>query len=185
MKKIRRTAIEIIKFFDIEADGLLHDATKAHCIVTKQLYRQETEEFTTDNIQNAIISLSEANVIVCHNLWGYDLPLLEKLYGLVYDYRMFNNKPMQIIDTLAWSRKLWPDRPLPKGCPTHVNTAKGKKEVSPHGLDAWAYRVAGKKPEVVDWKSQPMDVYLERCREDVLVTEKTFLSLCEEGSVEL
>lgn len=175
----------IIKSFDIEADGLLDTVTKAHCMVVKQLYREQPREYTTVDMDKAIQDLTDSDVIVCHNLWGYDLKLLKKLYNVCYDYRMFNNKPMTIIDTLAWSRKLWPDRVLPKGCPTHVMTAKGKKEVGPHGLDAWAYRVAGKKPEVVDWKNQPMEVYLERCREDVIVTERVFLALCEEGNVEL
>lgn len=175
----------VIKSFDIEANGLLDEADTLHCLVVKQLYRPALEEYTEENVQEGIESLTNSDVIVCHNLWGYDLQLLNKLFGVEYGYRSFNNQSKTIIDTLAWSRHLWPDRTLPKGCPTHVMTANGKKPISPHGLDSWAYRVAGKKPEVVDWKDQPIEVYLERCREDVNVTEKTFLELCKEGEVEI
>lgn len=127
--------------------------------------------------------------IACHNAFGYDLPLWRKLSGIEYD--MFrdpkcmgtiNDKQVSLYDTLSMSRTLWPDRPLPKGCPESVkNPVTGRLElVAPHGLMAWGYRVANKKVKIDDWRNQPLWEYVHRVWEDVIINELVWKELMDE-----
>ena len=133
--------------------------------------------------------VTEPKAIAIHNFFGYDLPLWKKLSGIEYD--MFrdpkcmgtiNDKQVSLYDTLSMSRTLWPDRPLPKGCPESVkNPVTGRLElVAPHGLMAWGYRVANKKVKIDDWRNQPLWEYVHRVYEDVIINELVWKELMDE-----
>ena len=133
--------------------------------------------------------VTEPKAIAIHNFFGYDLPLWKKLSGIEYD--MFrdpkcmgtiNDKQVNLYDTLSMSRTLWPDRPLPKGCPESVkNPVTGRLElVAPHGLMAWGYRVANKKVKIDDWRNQPLWEYVHRVYEDVIINELVWKELMDE-----
>lgn len=130
------------------------------------------------------------NAIVIHNLFGYDLPLWKKLSEIQYD--MFrdpgcrgtiNDKQVDLFDSLSMSRLLYPDRPLPPGCPGKIPCpVTGKmKTVGPHGLEAWGMRVGNKKPKIDDWRDQPLWVYVDRCIEDVIINERVWDELILES----
>lgn len=134
---------------------------------------------------------TEPRGIAIHNLFGYDLPLWMKLSGITYD--MFKDKgcrgtigdtQVDLYDTLSMSRVLFPDRPLPSGCPDSVmNPVTGKRQkVGPHGLQAWGYRVANKKVQIDDWRNQPLWEYVHRVWEDVLINEAVWSELMKEAS---
>lgn len=130
---------------DLEANGLLDTVTKVHCICGKVL--------GTDNVMLMDVNhLHKYGTLIGHNLWGYDLAVLEKLYGFKYTG--------QVIDTLAMSREWWPDRP------------------EGHSLESWAKQLEGRKPVITDWENESIEVYVDRCTEDVLTTEKVFNYLC-------
>ena len=102
--------------------------------------------------------------IACHNLYGYDLPALSKIIGTEFDMfpEHINGSPTKIFDTLSISQGLYPDRPMPRGCPVKVKCpVSGKlKNVGPHGLMAWGYRVAhlivtGKPPHPIVTGKRP------------------------------
>lgn len=127
--------------------------------------------------------------IAIHNIFGYDLRLFKKLWGTQYD--MFadpkcmgsiNGKQVNIFDTLSMSRTLYPDRPLPRGCPDQVkNPVTGKmKKVGPHGLEAWGMRVANLKVQIDDWRGLPLWKYCDRIIEDVIINEKVWDFLIKE-----
>lgn len=127
--------------------------------------------------------------LVCHNQLSYDLPAMEKFLGIDYKIGFYENdeivgRELQIIDTLQWSRSLNPERRLPWGCPAKVYNPVEEKfqTVGAHGLMAWGYRVANMKPEVHDWRNQPLHVYLHRCIEDVKINDKTFTMLRSEAN---
>lgn len=135
--------------------------------------------------------LKTCRAIACHNLFGYDLRLWKKLSGIEYD--MFKDPKcmgtigdtqVNLYDTLSMSRVLYPDRPLPNGCPDSVlNPVTGKRDrVGPHGLLAWGYRVANKKVQIDDWRNQPLWEYVNRVWEDVLINELTWQSLIDEST---
>lgn len=190
---------------DIEADGLLDEITKLHCFVGKKYKKDKMVVFTyLDKLPESFMEEQEYNIdwrdlseltqwleedcdILCiHNLFGYDLEAMKKT-GYIDDYDIkpesINGKPKRLIDTLSMSRALYPDRPLPKGCPAKVyNPVTGKLDsVGSHGLMAWGYRVANAKPTVHDWRDQPLEVYVHRCIEDVIINELALTKLIEES----
>ena len=57
--------------FDIETDNLLEDCTKIHCIVLKDI---DTNEVLTLSNDTAIDKLSNAELIIGHNIIKFDIP---------------------------------------------------------------------------------------------------------------
>ena len=169
--------------FDLETNGLVNDATRIHCA---SLYWEEddrTESFNDEpyaaspkdlpmasnySITTALSNLETADYIVGHNIIGYDIPLIKKLY------HWFNPSGV-VVDTLLLSRLYhpnlldidkkfnWPHMPL--------------QLYGRHSLEAYGYRLneyKGNFAKTADWKdwSQEMQDY---CEQDVIVTTK----LCE------
>lgn len=73
--------------FDIEANGFLYPATKLHCIVpcdveTGLVYAFHDADFYPKHgsLADGLKVLAEADVLIGHNITGYDLPLLNKLH---------------------------------------------------------------------------------------------------------
>lgn len=170
--------------FDIEANGLLHEVDKVHCIVVKKLGADCWNEFTEYNFDEVIHFFNPTShdtplTLIGHNILDYDMEILRRFFNVNFSVMSDTilGKPVTFIDTLSWSRRLWPDRPLPKGCPKKHSG----NNIGPHSIAAWAYRVTGKKPEVEDWKDQPLRVYLDRCYEDVKIQEQVYYKLLEEA----
>jgi len=150
--------------FDMESDGLLQHVTRSWCIVAKDIDEKHDEAiyyFQPDQIKAGLEFLSEAEVLIGHNIIGFDLPVFKKLYDFEYSG--------ELIDTLVVSRTLYPDRPKPKG---YVGKA-------PHSVEAWGYRLGFHKPEHDDWSKYSPEM-LHRCKEDVLGTEKILYALEKE-----
>ena len=159
--------------FDLEANGLLHDATKIHCIA---IYDSETKKTTSYNdecpgkgmsepVVRAVQFLEQADYIVGHNIIAYDLPVIRRLYP-------FYNFTGTIVDTLILSRcyhnniididkkHQWNHMPL--------------QLYGRHSLESYGYRLGeykGNFSNTTDWKewSQEMEDY---CIQDVVVTTK-------------
>lgn len=142
---------------------------------------------TIDELEEWLTTVPTA--IACHNCFSYDFLVMKRLSGIHFD--MFrdpkcmgtiNDKQVNLYDTLSMSRTLWPDRPLPKGCPESVkNPVTGRLElVAPHGLMAWGYRVANKKVKIDDWRNQPLWEYVHRVYEDVIINELVWKELMDE-----
>lgn len=126
----------------------------------------------------------------CHNCYSYDFMLMERLSGVHFD--MFrdpkcmgtiNDHQVNLFDTLAMSRILWPDRPLPKGCPDAVFNPVTKKmqPVGPHGLMAWGYALGNQKVQIDDWRDLPLWKYVDRVFEDVIIQELLWKELVAES----
>lgn len=199
--------------FDAEADGLLDEMTHFHCILFKEYMRDNFhlfldprhEEYQTAvdfaNSKGKKLQIHEFNdfnnwiiknprAIACHNMFGYDMQAFKKMFGTQYD--MFGDKEcrgtinghrVDMYDTLSMSRTLYPDRPLPHGCPNMVkNPVSGKmKPVGPHGLQAWGVRVANLKVDIEDWRGLPLWKYVDRVWEDVLINELVWTELIKES----
>lgn len=149
--------------FDLEANGLLDKATKVHCGVVSNLKGEEVWTYRPHQIDQLLAKLREADVLICHNLIDYDLPLLEKLYGFKYEGK--------VVDTLIMSRLHKPDRRLPPH-------AKNKR-AGPHGLYAWGVRVGVDKPDYDEWDEFD-EAMLHRCIEDVKINKLVFFELMKE-----
>jgi len=182
--------------FDLETNGLLNDATRIHCIALHWCNDDRTESFNDEPygdgtfdikedapmasnyaIHTGIQWLETADVLIGHNIIGFDLPIIKKLYP------WFEPRGI-IIDTLLLSRLYHPnllDIDQPKDKITEERKCRWKhmpvQLQGRHSLEAWGYRVGiykGNFSKTTDWKewSQEMQDY---CIQDVIVTTK----LCE------
>lgn len=132
-----------IYVFDIEADGLLEDATRIHCLSYHNLSTGDSGSYTS--LTDIGEFLLNADVLIGHNIVRYDIPLLVRLCATSCKATM--------VDTLALSWYLYPERNL-------------------HGLEPWGDDFGVPKPVVNDWKDQPLEVYINRCEEDVKINVK-------------
>lgn len=155
--------------FDLESNGLLNDVTKIHCLV---IYEQETgetiaynDEGNAEPITRGVQRLEDADVIVGHNVIGYDIPCLRKIYSWFAPTAM-------VVDTLLLSRLYHTDI-------LNIDQTRKFKQMplqlyGRHSLESYGYRLGeykgsfGKDTDWQEW-SQEMQDY---CVQDVNVTRK-------------
>lgn len=81
-----------ILLFDLECDGFAHNCTKIHCLTILDNTTNEIDQYYDDttfgipsgSIKDGVDRLAKAGRIVAHNLLGYDLKVLNRLY----DYQL-------------------------------------------------------------------------------------------------
>jgi DNA polymerase-1 len=151
---------------DLESDGFLEEATKVWCGSFISLDGKERVSFYPDRddyVQRMLTFMDSTDCLIFHNGFGFDFPLLKKLYN--YEYKGEKK------DTLVMSRLFNPKRMSPFNCPN-------KK--APHSVEAWGYRVGRGKVEHEDW-TQFSENMLKRNQEDVEIQRLVYLKLIEEG----
>ena len=159
--------------FDCETNGLLHDVSTIHCIAIYDSQKEETIVFNHQGgdcypITEGLHMLTEADVIVGHNIINFDIPAIRKTYS-------WFQPAGTVLDTLVLSRMYHPnmmDIDKRRNVPRMPLQLYGR-----HSLEAYGYRLGEYKGEfgkTTDWKewSQEMQDY---CVQDVNVTTK----LCE------
>lgn len=133
--------------YDIECDGLLKNATKIHClsIAWRDVHGSIRVKSTSDYDDMRRFFLNENILRIGHNITLYDERVIKKLLGIDTEKTMD-----QIIDTLALSWYLFPDR-------------------LKHGLEHWGYDLGIHKVEIKDWQNLTVEEYIHRCEEDVKI----------------
>lgn len=167
--------------FDCETDGLLKELTKVHCLVVRNTETMAIWRYRGERIHDGLKKLQSATEdhrkIVGHNVIGFDIPALQKVYP------WFKPVMANVLDTMVLASLIWPD--TKDG--DHRMVQKGKMPGSlmgSHSLEAWGHRVGTFKgeyrgdPAIADekerysrrWESwnQPMEDY---CLQDVITTE--------------
>ncbi len=165
--------------FDIETNGLLNTLDIIHSLV---IYDTEKDCYydCTDNdpnkltIKEGLEILSGAPLIVGHNIIGFDLPAIQKLYPTF----KVNDK---IFDTLIAAKLIYPEIEL-------IDYALYRKKVLPkeligkYSLESFGYRLKELKGTYCKeentwekWKPE-MQVY---CKQDVKVTTKLYYKLLD------
>lgn len=145
--------------FDIEADGLLDTVSQVWCIVTLDIDTQEMLSYTPETLSDGLQALERADLLVGHNIIGYDIPALTKAL------RPFKRHP-KVLDTLVASRFLQPER------------------WGGHSLEAWGERLKAPKGDFSDF-SEFSDEMLEYCKQDVRVNYEIFKALEKENGEKL
>ena len=155
--------------FDLESNGLLNDVTKIHCLVIHEQETGETvaynDEGNAEPITRGVQRLEDADVIVGHNVIGYDIPCLRKIYSWFAPTAM-------VVDTLLLSRLYHTDI-------LNIDQTRKFKQMplqlyGRHSLESYGYRLGeykgsfGKDTDWQEW-SQEMQDY---CVQDVNVTRK-------------
>lgn len=131
---------------DLEADGLLREATKIHVLCCEMANGKAVSINGKDSFRiKAFFQYHIDNEIpvVIHNGITFDVVLVEKLLGI-------DLSKLMLIDSLAVS---W-----------YLNFNRQR-----HGLGTFHEDYGIEKPPVDDWSEQPYEVYEHRCSEDVKI----------------
>lgn len=156
--------------FDIETDGLLDELTQVHCLVCANADNGEIYSFADHPgyrpVHEGLALLADADLILGHNVIGFDIPALQKVYP---DW-----KPRGVIrDTLLLSNLLYPKEVI-EGIDFDL-AAKGrlpKHLIGRHSLEAWGYRLGEYKGDYKGpWGAWSVTMQ-DYCEQDVTVTCK-------------
>jgi DNA polymerase I-like protein with 3'-5' exonuclease and polymerase domains len=144
--------------FDLECNGLTPDTIWV--IVAKE-FDGKTHTFSYDkkNIDEGIKFLQSKDTLIGHNIIGFDIPVIKKIYGV----DLLEGK--EIKDTLVMSQLFNPIRD------------------GGHSLKIWGHRVGASKmesPEQWDKFDAKMIPY---CQQDVVVNELVYKTLLTEGQI--
>ena len=155
--------------FDLETNGLYDDVTCIHCLVIYDSDTDQTLVYNDEGDQEPIVRgvqlLQEAEIICGHNVIGYDIPVLQKIYP------WFEPSAL-VVDTLLLSR-LYHNDMLAKDL-KHKWKRMPSQLYGRHSLESYGYRLGeykgsfGKDTDWQEW-SQEMQDY---CVQDVKVTTK-------------
>ena len=166
--------------FDLETNGLLNDATRIHCIALHWEEDNLTQSFNDEpyaknpkdlpmagnySITTGISWLETADVLIGHNIIGFDIPIIKRLYPY------FNPRGL-VIDTLLLSRLYHPN--LLDIDKKHNWKHMPLQLYGRHSLEAYGYRLneyKGNFSKTTDWKEWSQDMQ-DYCIQDVMVTTK-------------
>ena len=162
---------EVSLIFDLETNGLLADVSAIHCLAIYDFDTKKTISYNDQGNEEPIVRgiqrLADADCILGHNVIGYDIPVIHKIYpwfispGVVVDTlllsRLYHSNMMELD-----KRHNWKNMPL--------------QLYGRHSLESYGYRLGefkGSFSKDTDWKewSQSMEDY---CIQDVHVTTKLF-----------
>jgi len=151
--------------FDIETDGLLQDVTKVHCLVMQDTKSGKVLSYHGESLQEGLTILSQTPEIGGHNIIGFDLPVLKKLFGFEYKGEVF--------DTLVASRLIWANMKE-----RDILTRKvDNRLIGSHSLKAWGQRLKYHKGAYGE-QEDAWDVFtpemLEYCKQDVGLNVKLY-----------
>jgi hypothetical protein len=127
--------------FDVEGDGL--EATKIH--VLSYSNPEGTVKKSLRDYEEIKKFLSEASILIGHNITRWDIPTLERILGIKIKAK--------IVDTLAFSWILYPTR-------------------IKHGLEEWGEDFGVPKPKIHDWFTLSYEEYKHRCETDVEINRR-------------
>lgn len=165
--------------FDIETNGLIPEMTVIHCISIKNIQDTDRTKHTHKSyrpheIADALALLESADEIIGHNIIGYDIPAIQKLYP--------KWKPKgKVTDTLVLSRLIKADLISEDASSVVVRDGFLKRMYGSHSLKAWGLRLGKHKGDYDGgWAtfSEDMLLYMEQ---DVIVTEALLDHLMKES----
>ena len=155
--------------FDLETDGLLPAVSKIHCVGVSSADGKFTRLFGPDEIHEGLELLAAADRLIGHNIQGYDLPVIHKLFP---NWEHIG----EIRDTVVMSRVKYADR---KNLDFSLVDFP-KQLIGRHSLESWGYRLGFSKGEYAK-KENAWDAYTEEmgeyCMTDVELTRRLYEDL--------
>lgn len=162
--------------FDIETNGFYENVSRLHCNVIMDKDTGELLKFVPSRdvsaAAEALTILSSATHIIGHNIIGYDLPVLKKLYP------SFAIKRERVTDTMILSRLLYPNL---NDLDWEAKAWKRPpaRHIGSHSLEAWGYRLGYNKLEYDGGWETFSNELLEYNVVDVEVTNRLYDFLLE------
>lgn len=163
--------------FDIEANGLLDTITEIHCISIMDIENpsfidlyHESEGESSGSISEGIERLQGADLLIGHNISGYDIQAIEKVKGVRITSKLY--------DTLVAAQLIFPT--IPEAF--HYDRDTGNRITRKgHSLKAWGMRLNCYKHQIeTDWKkyTDQMGLY---CIQDIRVTYELYRHLSQQN----
>jgi DNA polymerase-1 len=155
-----------VAFIDLETDGLVNECSRIVCLGSKHNDGPVSIWSDPETIGMELAKVAEADIVVAHNMLGFDLQVIRKLYpGMDFGRKCL---PM---DTMVMARLVEPDvRETDYARPGFPKDLHGS-----HSLRAWAHRIGMAKgnalDEVTDFRNLQFTPELgEYCIKDVQIT---------------
>jgi hypothetical protein len=155
--------------FDLETDGFLDDCSTIHCL---SIHDSQTDKIISYNdagnaepIVRGIQRLDDADLIVGHNIIGFDIPVIRKFYPWFPSI-------CNCLDTLILSRVFHPN--ILQIDQNHEWDNMPLKLYGRHSLESYGYRLGefkGNYCATTDWKEWTQELQ-DYCEQDVRVTTK-------------
>jgi hypothetical protein len=159
-----------------DAGENLVDATEVvFCMVVVDLVTGEEFRFQPWEINSGLELLAGCELLAGHNIYAYDLPVLEKLHGFVFTGRL--------IDTKCASRMVYPGYQL---AGKDFGFARRhpefpKRLIGWHSLAAWGYRLGCHKGDYQGGFEEYSEEMLDYCAQDVALNVRLFEHLHSKG----
>lgn len=154
--------------FDSEGDGLLDTVKTIWCLVFKDKQTGVASVFLEDGREHFIKQIEETpegSFIIGHNILGYDLPALKKVWDIDYTCGFLSDtwmgKKVFFVDTLHLSQFLNVER-------------------DGHSLEDWGRRLGFQKGDHSDFTKFSPEM-LKYCHRDVDLTELVYDNLMNES----
>jgi DNA polymerase-1 len=149
--------------WDCETNGLLPEVTNVWCLVitnadTKETFSYSDYDSELPNLKEGLDKLHTANELIGHNIIGYDLAVLKKLF------RWTPLPTQRLIDTWILSQ---------------VNSFK-RSFTRYHSLKDWGVHLGNNKIEWSDWSGYSKDM-LKYCIQDVALNVDVYRLLAAEA----
>ena len=145
--------------FDIESNGLLDTCSTIWCLVaqdidTKKVYSFSDYDNELPSLKEGLQLLQDADVLIGHNIIGYDIPAIKIITGLdLIDKKCY--------DTLIMSQML------------------RYKRSHKHGLAGWGKALGNNKLDYDDWTKYTKEM-LTYCIQDVELNTQVYYKLVDE-----
>ena len=161
---------------DCETNGLVHELDTVHSLVLRDIENNHVyscaDQEGYEPIVNGLHILSQADLIIGHNIINFDFRALKKVYS-----GFKRKKECKLYDTLIISRVLWPElETIDEQKFSHLSP----KQKGKHSLGAWGERLnvkkidfTGDKEKETVWDnwSEEMQKY---CENDTLVSAELY-----------
>ena len=154
--------------FDLETNGLLSEVNTIHCLVFYDVEADKMFSFDYDGVLDGLIQLGEYDTIVGHNIIGYDIPVINKLFPAV-------ELNCEVVDTLILAKLAY----------YNMHSIDEQSDIPPrlkgrYSLESFGYRLNDNKGDFGK-QDDAWDVYtpemLEYCKQDVKLTAKLYKKL--------
>ena len=161
--------------WDIEADHLYDEVTTIWCHVFRDIDTNEVYTFDPTQTQEALDFMDKARTLIGHNIIDYDLRVVKKLHDYTYKG--------EVIDTLVYSRTIWPHLKELDFTSYKKNNFPSKM-IGSHSLKAWGIRLGELKGDF-NSGSESFATYtpemLDYCIQDTEVTAKLYSKILEKN----
>jgi len=156
---------------DLETNGFLDKLDKVHCIIAKDIETDEVYSYNPKNIRDALELLNKAEVLIGHNIIGFDIPALKKVFNFEFKGKLF--------DTLLCSRLMWTNR---------LELDYQYKRLPPklygkHSIEAWGFRLGLRKGDFQEFNTfdeWTLDMQ-DYCQRDVEVCHLLFKEIVQQN----